>query len=116
MIARLVGEVLVALVAVAASIALYDRTVVRPGQRIGIVNLSGITQLHPTESPGLVATGEGAQPTGLAGRALAARLTLALDELAAECRCTVFQDGVVVAGPQTIDLTAALRRKIGVGP
>lgn len=105
-----------ALLIVAAALAAYDRWVVRPGQMIGLVNVGEIYRQKEAEFTQLLtrAGSDGERDKAFAmARSFSQRLPLALEELPRDCGCLVVLKSAV-AGPtaRTLDLTAALRRKV----
>src|SRR3989344_275378 len=90
---------LLTLIVVAAALLLYDRTVVRPALRIGMVDVAEVYR----------------QKAMLMVRAFAQRLPIALEELPRDCSCLVVLKGAVAGPtPHTVDLTALLRQKVGM--
>ena len=111
---------LVTLLVVAASLTAYDRWVLRPALVIGVVDVAEgyrakeaeFTQIL-TKALSQPASEEERQKALVMARAFAQRLPLALDELQRECNCLVIlRTAVAGPTPNTIDLTAQLRRKV----
>jgi hypothetical protein len=102
---------------VAASLAAYDRWVLRPALAIGAVDLSEIYRAKEAQfTQLLIATGserEREQALEMA-RVFSQRLPAALDELPLECGCLVVARTAVIGGPHVLNLTPALRRKVGL--
>ena len=111
---------LVTLLVVAASLAAYDRWVLRPALVIGVVDVAEVYRAKEAEFTQILTKAlsqppseEDRQKALVMARAFAQRLPLALDELPRECNCLVILK-TAVAGPtpNTVDLTAQLRRKV----
>ena len=111
---------LVTLFVVAASLAAYDRLVLRPALVIGVVDVAEVYRAKEAEFTQILtkalsqpASEEERQKALVMARAFAQRLPLALDELQRECNCLVIlRTAVAGPTPNTIDLTAQLRRKV----
>lgn len=105
-----------ALLIVAAALAAYDRWVVRPGQLIGLVDVGEIYRQKEAEFTTLLtrAGSDGERDKAFAmARSFSQRLPLALEELPRDCGClVVLKSAVAGPTPRTLDLTAALRRKV----
>lgn len=114
------AQVLVTLLVVAASLATYDRLVLRPALVIGVVDVAEVYRAKEAEFTQILtkalsqpASEEERQKALVMARAFAQRLPLALDELQRECNCLVIlRTAVAGPTPNTIDLTAQLRRKV----
>ena len=111
---------LVTLFVVAASLTAYDRLVLRPALLIGVVDMAEVYRAKEAEFTQILTKAlsqppseEDRQKALVMARAFAQRLPLALDELPRECNCLVILK-TAVAGPtpNTVDLTAQLRRKV----
>ena len=111
---------LVTLFVVAASLTAYDRLVLRPALVIGVVDVAEVYRAKEAEFTQILtkalsqpASEEERQKALVMARAFAQRLPLALDELQRECNCLVIlRTAVAGPTPNTIDLTAQLRRKV----
>jgi len=111
---------LVTLLVVAASLTAYDRWVLRPALVIGVVDVAEVYRAKEAEFTQILtkalsqpASEEERQKALAMARAFAQRLPLALDELQRECNCLVIlRTAVAGPTPNTIDLTAQLRRKV----
>ena len=118
-----------ALVIVFGTLAAYDRMVVRPAQRVGVVDVGEVYRQKEAEFTQILtkAGSEGEREKAFAmARNFSRRLPLALEELPRECGCLVALEELprdcgclvvlksAVAGPtpRTVDLTAQLRRKV----
>jgi hypothetical protein len=97
-------------------LAAYDRLVVRPGQRIGIVDVAEVYRQKEAEFTLTLtrATSDAEREQAMrVARAFAQRLPSALDELPRECGCLVLLRTALAAPmPRAIDLTHHLRRKV----
>ena len=111
---------LVTLLVVAASLTAYDRWVLRPALVIGVVDVAEVYRAKEAEFTQILtkalsqpASEEERQKALVMARAFAQRLPLALDELPRECNCLVIlRTAVAGPTPNTVDLTAQLRRKV----
>lgn len=96
--------------------AVYDHVRVRPAQRIGVVDVSEVYRQKEAEFTLTLtrATSEAERDQAMrVARAFAQRLPAALDELPGECGClVVVRTALAAPTPRTVDLTAALRRKV----
>jgi hypothetical protein len=104
------------LLAMAAALAVYDRWIVRPALRIGIVDLSEVYRQKEAEftlTLTKAGTDDERQSAVAMARRFAQRLPVALDELPRECGClVVLRSAVAGATPRAIDLTAQLKHKV----
>lgn len=111
---------LVTLFVVAASLTAYDRLILRPALVIGVVDVAEVYRAKEAEFTQILTKAlsqppseEDRQKALVMARAFAQRLPLALDELPRECNCLVIlRTAVAGPTPNTIDLTAQLRRKV----
>jgi hypothetical protein len=128
----LVAVALIALLASVASVGVYHAAVVSTQTRLAIVDLPavyrereaafeklltrgtrGTRETRETrETLGGAVTRDRDEAMAMAGD-FARRLPKALDELAAECGCTVLTSNAVAGRHRLPDLTAALRAKVG---
>ena len=112
----LLGQALVALLTVAGMLAVYDRLVVRPGQRVGVVDVGEVYRQKEAEFTLILtkaASDDERQKAMTMARAFAQRLPRALEELPRDCGCLVMlKNAVAGATPHTVDLTAQLKRKV----
>ena len=102
---------------VAVALAGYDHTVIRPAQRIGVVDLAEVYRAKEQEFARLLARGatdEERQQAQALARRFAERLPTALEELPRDCGClVVLKSALAGHAGNVIDLTAQLRRKVG---
>jgi len=102
---------------VVLALAGYDRYVVRPAQRVGVVDLAEVYRAKEQEFARLLARGtteEERQQAQALARRFAERLPAALDELPRDCGClVVLKSALAGHAGNVIDLTAQLRRKVG---
>lgn len=115
-IAQLLASTLLSALIVAAGLALYDRTVVRPALVVGVVDVAEVYRAKETEFTQILtktSLEEDRQKALLMARAFAQRLPVALEELPRDCGCLVVLKSAI-AGPtsHTVDLTPLLRRKV----
>ena len=105
-----------ALLIVLGTLAAYDRVVVRPAQRVGVVDVGEVYRQKEAEFTLILtkAGSEGERDKAFAmARTFSQRLPLALEELPRECGClVVLKSAVAGPTPRTVDLTAQLRRKV----
>ena len=105
-----------ALVIVFGTLAAYDQMVVRPAQRVGVVDVGEVYRQKEAEFTQILtkAGSEGEREKAFAmARTFSQRLPLALEELPRECGClVVLKSAVAGPTPRTVDLTAQLRRKV----
>lgn len=113
---QLLGQGLFSLLVVAISLTAYDRLVLRPALIIGMVDVAEVFRAKEAEFTQILtqaSSTEDRKKALLMAQAFAQRLPLALDELPRECGClVVLRTAVAGATPNTIDLTARLRRKV----
>ena len=113
---QLLGQGVLTLFVMAVSLAAYDRLVLRPALRIGVVDVAEVYRAKEAEFTQMLTKGisdEERQQALLMARAFAQRLPLALDELPRECGClVVLKTALAGPTPNTVDLTAQLRRKV----
>jgi len=112
-------NVLVTLLALGAALAAYDRLVIRPALRIGVIDVAEVVRLKEREFTALITKGgstEGERQKALDLAAEFARaLPRALEELPGECDCLVLLRSAVVAHtPNTVELTGLLKGKLGI--
>lgn len=111
----LFSHTLVSVLIVAVGIAAYDRWVLRPALVVGVVDLSEVYRAKEDQFTRLLTkTGseDERQQALLMARHFSQRLPAALDELPRECNCLVVLKTAVAGGPNAVDLTPALRRKV----
>lgn len=105
------------LAVVAGALAGYHLAVVRPAQRIGVVDLAEVYRAKEQEFAQLLARGASEhdrQQAQALARRFAERLPTALEELPRDCAClVVLKSAVAGHAGHLIDLTAQLRRKLG---
>ena len=101
---------------VAGALLFYDRAVVRPAQRVGMVDVAEVYRQKEAEFTLLLtktSSEDDRQKAFLMARAFAQRLPAALEELPRDCGClVVLKSAVAGPTPHTVDLTAQLRRKV----
>ena len=114
----LLPNLLVTVFVVAIALLLYDRTVIRPAQRIGLLDLGAVYRDKEAEFTQMIAKGtsEADRAKAMAeAQRFAERLPVALAELPRECRClVVLKSAVAGETPDTLDMTAVLKRKVGL--
>ena len=107
---------LVVLPIVASALVAYDRLVVAPALRVGVVDVAEVYRQKEAEFT-LIVTQAGSdgerEKAMLMARSFARRLPAALEELPRDCGClVVLRSAVAAPTPRTLDLTAELRRKV----
>jgi hypothetical protein len=115
----IIASVVVSLVVVAAAITAYHRIVIQPLQRVGVIDVVEIWKLKEKEFTDIVtrsaATDKDRQKAMEIATAFAKELPIALEQLPQECGCLVLLRTAIAASTQnTIDLTPALKRKLGL--
>jgi len=114
--ARLLGQGLLTLLVVSAALTAYDRLVLRPALVIGVVDVADVYRAKEAEFTQILtkaSSEDDRQKALFMARSFAQRLPLALEELPRECGClVVLKSAVAGPTPNTVDLTATLRRKV----
>ena len=115
-VVQLLAHAMFTLFIVIGALLVYDRAVVRPAQRVGMVDVAEVYRQKEAEFT-LLLTKTGSeddrQKALLMARAFAQRLPAALEELPRDCDClVVLKSAVAGPTPYTVDLTAQLRRKV----
>lgn len=115
-IAQILVSAVLSVLIVAAGLALYDHTVIRPALVIGMVDVAEVYRAKETEFTQLLTRTtleEDRQKALLMAGAFAQRLPVALEELPRDCSCLVILKSAVAGPtPHTLDLTPLLRRKV----
>ena len=110
------AQSLVTLFVVAASLAAYDRWVLRPALVVGGVEEAEVYRAKEAEFTQLLtktSSEEDRQKALSMAKTFAQRLPAALDELPRECGCLVLlKTAVAGSTPSTVDLTPQLHRKV----
>ena len=105
-------------VVVMVGLTFYDREVLRPSLRIGLIDVAEVYRLKEREFTELItkAKGEADRTKAFAlAEEFAKALPEAMDALPRECRCLVLlKSSVVAASANTVDLTDLLKRKVGI--
>ena len=114
--AQLLRHGLLTLLVVSAALTTYDRFVLRPALIIGVVDVADVYRAKEAEFTQILtkaSSEDDRQKALFMARSFAQRLPVALEELPRECGClVVLKAAVAGATPNTVDLTAALRRKV----
>ncbi|UCV17906.1 hypothetical protein [Ferribacterium limneticum] len=114
--AQLLRHGLLTLLVVSAALTTYDRLVLRPALVIGVVDVAEVYRAKEAEFTQILTKAnseEDRQKALFMARSFATRLPVALEELPRECGClVVLKAAVAGATANTVDLTAALRRKV----
>lgn len=110
---------MLAVVTLTAGLAVYHTRWVQPALTIGVVDISDVYRAKEREYSDLLtrtgATDENQHRAREMAGQFAAALPKALSELPAECRCLVLlRSAVMGEPPNTVDLTAVLRHKLGM--
>lgn len=110
-------QILVSAFVTAGALLAYDRLVVKPAQVIGIVDIAEVYRTKEAEFAALLTaskTDDERQRAYAQAQAFGDRLDRALREMPGECRCTVVVKSAVAGSwSNAIDLTAALKAKVG---
>jgi hypothetical protein len=113
---QLLRQGLLTLLVVCAALTAYDRLVLRPALVIGVVDVADVYRAKEAEFTQILtkaSSEEDRQKALFMARTFAQRLPVALEELPRECGClVVLKTAVAGPTPNTVDLTATLRRKV----
>ena len=113
---QLLRQGLLTLLVVSAALTAYDRLVLRPALVIGVVDVAEVYRAKEAEFTQILtkaSSEEDRQKALFMARTFAQRLPVAIEELPRECGClVVLKSAVAGPTPNTIDLTATLRRKV----
>ena len=109
----------VSLFVATVGIAAYHHYVRSPADRIGVIDVTEVYRLKEKEFTDLVTragASEADKDKAMAqAESFARDLPQALEELPRECGCLVLLRNAIAANtPATIDLTPALKRKVGL--
>lgn len=108
---------LISLFVTAGALLAYDRLVVKPAQVIGIVDIAEVYRAKETEFAAMLTASksdEDRQRAYSQAQAFGDRLDRALREMPTECRClVVVKSAVAGSWSNAVDLTAALKAKVG---
>ena len=112
-----ITTLVVSIFVTAAALLAYDRFVVKPAQVIGIVDIAEVYRTKEAEFAALLTTSksdEDRQRAYAQAQSFGERLDRALREMPAECRCmVVVKSAVAGSWSNAVDLTAALKAKVG---
>lgn len=115
-IAPFLANALLSVLVAAGGLALYDRLVVRPALRLGVVDVSEVYRAKEAEFTQILtktSLEEDRQKALVMARSFAQRLPVALEELPRDCGClVVLKSAIAGPTPHTVDLTPLLRRKV----
>ena len=113
---QLLGQGMLTLLVVSGALTTYDRLVLRPALVIGMVDVAEVYRAKEAEFTQILtkaSSEEDRQKALFMAKTFAQRLPVALEELPRECGClVVLKSAVAGPAPNTVDLTAALRRKV----
>lgn len=107
--------VAVALLSSVLTVAAYDRLLLRPALRVAVVDVAGVFRARQADFIGAMAkaaTDAEREKVTAAARAFSARLPVALDELARDCHCRLFDKSVLIGKTDAPDLTEQLARMV----
>jgi hypothetical protein len=115
----LLAHTLVTLVIVALTLVGYDRFVRRPATRVGLIDVGEVVRLKDARVLDVLtraATTDGEKKAAVDfGTRFTAVFPQALEELTRECECLVLARSAVAGlPPQAVELTAALKQKVGL--
>jgi hypothetical protein len=110
---------LLSLLIVSLALVAYDRLVRRPAARIGLIDVGELVRLKDDRVLDVLtkaaATDEEKKVALSFGTRFAAVFPHALEELTQECDCLVLaRSAVAGVPPNAMDLTAALKQKVGL--
>ena len=110
---------LLSLLIVSLALVAYDRLVRRPAARIGLIDVGELVRLKDDRVLDVLtkaaATDEEKKAALSFGTRFATVFPHALEELSEECDCLVLSRSAVAgAPPNAVDLTAALKQKVGL--
>jgi hypothetical protein len=110
---------LLMLVIVALALVGYDRLVRRPAARIGLIDIGELVRLKDSRVLDVLTRAAAADDERKAALAFGTRFARvfpqALEELTQECGCLVLSKSAVAGvPPNAIDLTPALKLKVGL--
>lgn len=110
------ANLLVSAFIVLIALTAYDRIVFRPSQQIGVVDVGEVYRAKEAQFAQLLtksANDSDRQKAMALAAQFAQRLPTALEELPRDCGCLVMvKTSIVGATPNTVDLTALLKRKV----
>lgn len=113
---QLLRHGLLTLLVVSAAMTAYDRLVLRPALVVGVVDVADVYRAKEAEFTQILtkaSSEEDRQKALFLARTFAQRLPVALEELPRDCGCLVVLKAAVAGPtPNTVDLTAVLRRKV----
>jgi hypothetical protein len=115
----LLVHALVTLAIVALALVGYDRLVRRPAARIGLIDVGELVRLKDARVLDVLTRAAATENEKKAamdfGTRFAAVFPQALEELTQECDCLVLSKSAVAGvPPNAVDLTAALKLKVGL--
>lgn len=115
----LLANALLTLLIVAVALLAYDRGVRRPAELIGLIDVGEVVKLHDQRVMAVLAKASATEQDRKRatdfGVQFAAAFPQALEELTQECGCLVLaRSAVAGAPPNSVDLTPALKRKVGL--
>lgn len=119
MIKALISAAIISTLSVACGLYIYHTYWFKPSQMIGVVDVASIYRAKEREYTETLAkagsTETDRQQALLMATQFASALPKALSEMPYECHCLVLLRTAVVADtPNTVDLTATLREKLGI--
>lgn len=115
----LLVHALVTLVIVSLALVAYDRLVRRPAARVGLIDVGEVIRLKEAQVLDVLTRANATEAEKKAavdfGTRFATAFPRALEELTQECDCLVLARSAVAGlPPQAIDMTAALKQKVGL--
>jgi hypothetical protein len=115
----LLVHTLVTLVIVSLALVGYDRMVRRPATRVGLIDVGEVVRLKDARVLDVLTRAAATEAEKKAamdfGTRFATVFPQALDELTQECSCLVLARSAVAGlPPQAVELTAALKQKLGL--
>jgi hypothetical protein len=115
----LLVHALVTLVIVSLALVAYDRLVRRPAARVGLIDVGEVVRLKEAQVLDVLTRTNATDAEKKAamdfGMRFATSFPRALEELTQDCDCLVLARSAVAGSPpQAIDMTAALKQKVGL--
>lgn len=109
-------QLLVAVLASAATLGAYDRLVARPARTVGVVDSLSVLRLEEQRLAGQMVgnmSAEQKEQVAMQARAFAREFPRALEQIAIDCGCLVVDRSAVIGTPpHMVDLTPELKRRM----
>lgn len=109
---------LIAAIVSLATLAIYDRLIVKPRRTLGVVDSLAVFRIEEQRLAGMMTrdmSAEQRERVATQARSFALKFPLALEQLAIDCRCLVVERSAIVGTPpHMVDLTPELRRRLSL--